>query len=92
MIRACFKTTKIELFHSVPAAEVDADTLVVDHHVHASVVAVADCRLALAVQNFAAHVLDVNDALERLQVVTAVMAGEEEMDVVLLHVALNTHG
>ena len=76
------------LFHSCTAAEVDADALVVDHHVVAAVVAVAGGRLALAIKYFTADVLDVDDTLEGLQVVAAVMSGEEETDVVLLHVAL----
>ena len=76
------------LFHSCTAAEVDADAFVVDHHVVASVVAVAGGRLALAIEYLTAHILDVDDALEGLQIVAAVMAGEEETDVVLLHVVL----
>ena len=58
------------------AAEVDAHAFVIDHHVHATVVAVANGRLAFTVQYLAAHVLDVGDTLERLQVVTAVMTRE----------------
>ena len=54
------------LFHSGTAVEVDAHTFVVDHHVHAAVVAVADGRLAFTVQYLAADVLDVGDTLERL--------------------------
>ena len=80
------------LFHSRPATEVDAHSLVVDHHVHASVVTVTGSRFAYAVEYLSAHVLDVDDSLERLQVVTAVMTGKEEMDVVLLHIVLNPLG
>ena len=58
------------------AAEVDSNAFVVDHHVHATIVAVADGRLAFTVQYLAAHILDVGDSLERLQVVTAVMTRE----------------
>ena len=64
------------LFHSGPATEVDADTLVINHHVIASVVTVADSRLAFTVQYLAAHVLDIDNTLESLQVVTAVMTGK----------------
>ena len=48
------------------AAEVDSHALVVDHHVHATVVTVADGRLAFTVEYLAAHVLDVGNSLERL--------------------------
>ena len=51
------------------AAEVDAHAFVVDHHVHATIVAVANGRLAFTVHYLAAHVLDVGNTLERLQVV-----------------------
>ena len=75
-------------FHSSSTAEVDSDTLVVNHHVIASVVAIAGGRLALTVQYFAAHVLNVRNTLESLQVVTAVMTGKEKMDVILFHIVL----
>ena len=80
------------LFHSGPATEVDTDTLVVNHHVHASVVTVASSRLAFTVQYLAAHVLDIGNTLERLQIVTAIMTGKKEMDVILLHIVLNPLG
>ena len=50
-------------FHAKPATEVDSDALVIDHHVHASVVAVAGSRLALTVQYLATHVLDIGNTL-----------------------------
>ena len=74
------------------AAEVDAHAFVVDHHVHATIVAVANGRLAFTVQYLAAHVLDVGDTLERFQIVTTVVSGEEETDIVLPHIALNPLG
>lgn len=48
------------------AAEVDAHAFVIDHHVHATIVAVANGRPAFTVQYLAAHVLDVYNTLERL--------------------------
>ena len=79
-------------FHSSSTAEVDSDTLVVNHHVIASVVAVAGGRLALTVQYLTAHVLNIRNTLESLQVVTAVMTGKEKMNVILLHIVLNPLG
>ena len=52
-----------ESFHAKPATEVDSDALVIDHHVHASVVAIAGSRLALTIQYLAAHVFDIGNKL-----------------------------
>ena len=41
------------------AAEIDAHAFVIDHYVHATIVAVTDGRLAFTVKYLAAHVLDV---------------------------------
>ena len=51
------------LFHSGAATEVDTDTFVINHHVHASAVTVAGSRLALTVQYLTAHVLDIGYTL-----------------------------
>ena len=56
------------------AAEVDAHAFVIDHHVHAAVVAVADGRLTFTIEYLATHIFDVGDTLERLQIVTMGMS------------------
>ena len=79
-------------FYTVFAAECYADATILNHHVVTAVVAVTLYALTLAVQYLLAHLLQVRYAFGTLQIVAAVMAGEQEFDVIILNVLLNLCG
>lgn len=80
------------LSDSVTAAEGYAHSPVINHQVITTVVAVTLYALTLAVKHLLAHFPDIRDTLRSLQIVTAVVSGEQKPYIIILDIFLNLCG